>query len=171
MVGYSQMKIKKFVLVTILLLTSINLMANCGEKEGYQVALKKAISEHPVMKRSTVYDYKAMRTAYGYAYMIYFNKKTDATNANMVLVTMSNKCRILHVSAPTESTFYLKSKSKCTTQGTVVGDNHELSVNSCGKNIQFKASNNALSRNFTKNEVSKIKKIFDTAKTKYSAVI
>jgi hypothetical protein len=62
----------------LLIFISINLMASCGEKEGYQVALKKAISEHPVMKKSTVYDYKAMRTAYGYAYTIYFNRTTDA---------------------------------------------------------------------------------------------
>jgi len=168
MVSNSQVKIKKFVIAIILLLTSINLMASCGEKDGYQIALKKAIQEHPVMKKSTVYDYKAMRTAYGYAYTIYFNRTTDATNADMLLVTMNNNCKILHVTAPAESTFYLKSKSKCTTKGTIVGDNHELLVNSCGKNIQFKASNDALSRNFTKNEVSKIKKIFDTAKSKYS---
>lgn len=109
-----------------------------------------------------------MKTAHGYAYTIYFNRTTDATNADMVLVTMNNNCEILHVTAPTESIFYLKSKSKCTTKGTVVGDNHELSVSSCGKNVQFKASNDALSRNFTKNEVSKIKKIFNTAKAKYS---
>lgn len=143
-------------------------MASCGEKEGYQIALKKAISEHPSMKQSTVYDYKIMRTTYGYAYTIYFNRTTDAPNADMVLITMNNNCEILNVTAPTESTFYLKSKSKCITKGTVVGDNHELSVSHCGKNVQFKASNDALSRKFTKNEVFKIKKIFDTAKTKYS---
>lgn len=159
---------KKVFIGLLLIFISINLMASCGEKDGYEIALKKAISEYPIMKKSSVYDYKVMHTAYGYAYTIYFNRTTDATNADMVLVTISKNCEVLHVTAPTESTFYLKSKGKCTTKGTVVGDNHELSVNSCGNNVQFKASNDALSRNFTKNEVSKIKKIFDTAKAKYS---
>lgn len=159
---------KKLIFGIGIILITVNLMANCGEKEGYQIALKKAIQEHSVMKQSSAYDYKVIRTAYGYAYTIYFNRTTDAKNADMLLVTMNNNCEILHVTAPTTSTFYLKSKSKCTTKGTVVGDNHEISVSSCGKNVQFKASNDALSRNFTKNEVSKIKKIFDTAKAKYS---
>ena len=159
---------KKMIIGIGIILMSINLIAGCGEKEGYRIAFKKAINEHPIMKKSTVYDYKAMKAAYGYAYMIYFNKKIDATNASMILVTIDNNCKVLSISAPTESTFYLKSKTHCNTKGTIAGDNLDLIIKLCGKKFQFQASNDALSRSFTKNEVSKIRKIFNTAKAKHS---
>lgn len=160
---------KKLILSIGILLLSSNLFANCNdEKARYDIALKKAITEHPIMKKSTIYDYKMFNTDYGSAYMIYFNRTTDAPNADMVLVTMNKNCEILHITAPTPSTFYLKSKNECVSNGTIIGDNHELTVNTCGKNIQFQASNDALSKNFTKNEVEKIKKIFATAQSKYS---
>lgn len=159
---------KTIIIVTTILSMYLNLIASCTETIGYDIALKKAIKEYPIMKNSPNYEYKMMNTAYGYAYMIYFNKIHDATNADMVLVTINNNCEILHVTAPTESTFYLKSKKECISKGTINGDNHSLEVKACGNNIQFEASNDALSRSFTKNEIKKIKEIFSTAQKKYS---
>jgi len=101
---------KKILFGAIVLLLSIRSMASCGEQEGYKIALQKAIFENPIMKKSTVYKYKVLNTHYGHAYMVYFNKTTDATNAHMVLVTMDKNCKVLDVGAPTKSTFYLKSK-------------------------------------------------------------
>lgn len=143
-------------------------MADCSEKEGYEVAFKKAVAEYPIIKKSTIHTHKTITTNYGYAYMIYFNKTTDATNADMVLITVNNSCEILHITAPTETTFYLQSKNECNEVGTIIGDNHNLTVNSCGANVQFKASNDALSKNFTKKDILEIKNIFKNAKLNYS---
>lgn len=158
---------KKLILAIVTLFISVNLVGDCIDKTGYDIALKKAINEYPQMKESTIYDYKILHTSYGAAYMIYFNKTTDSTNADMVLVTMNKNCEILHVTAPTKSTFYLKSKNECISNGTIIGDNHKLSVYICGKKMQFKASNDSLSRNFTKNEIREIRKIFASASSKY----
>lgn len=42
---------KKIFTGILLIFISINLMASCGEREGYKVTLKKAISKHPAMKK------------------------------------------------------------------------------------------------------------------------
>ena len=152
-----------------LLFITINLFASCTKQEMYEIALNKAKIEYPVMNKSSIYDYKVMKTTYGYACIIYFNKTHDATNAHMVLITMDNNCNIKQIEKPTISTFYLKSKSKCKTLGTIVGDNHDLIVNKCGVKYQFKASNDALSRYFSENEILKISKIYKLAEKKYSS--
>jgi len=145
-----------------------DLILTCGNEQSmYKYALRKAIAENPIMKRSSVYDYKMFKTGYGYAYTIYFNKSLDARNAHMILVTMDKKCKILATGNIQKSTFYLKSKNNCIDKGTITGDNHDITVKSCGKNFQFQASNDALSRNFSKSEITKIKNIFKTAKKKY----
>ena len=145
-----------------------DLILTCGNEQSmYKFALRKAIKENPIMKKSSVYDYKMFRTGYGYAYTIYFNKTLDATNAYMVLVTINKQCKVLSISSIQKSTFYLKSNNQCVDKGKIIGDNHELVVKLCGNNFQFEASNDALSRNFSKREIAKIKNIFKTAKKKY----
>lgn len=135
----------------------------------YKIALKKAKIEYPIIKKSNTYHYKAMKTSYGYAYSIYFNKTPDASNAHMILVTMDNNCVVKHIMSPSRSTFYLKSNNKCKTLGTVVGDNHDLIVKKCGTKYQFKASNDALSRYFSRNEIIEISKIYNNAKKNHSS--
>lgn len=147
-----------------LLFISISLLASCTKQDMYKIALKKAKIEYPIIKKSNTYHYKAMKTSYGYAYSIYFNKTPDASNAHMILVTMDNNCVVKHIMSPSRSTFYLKSNNKCKTLGTVVGDNHDLIVKKCGTKYQFKASNDALSRYFSRNEIIEISKIYNNAK-------
>jgi hypothetical protein len=141
-----------------------------NELSMYKFALKKAIEKYPSMKVSSSYDYKVMKTAYGYAYTIYFNKAFDARKAHMLMVTLNKRCEVLNITTPISSTFYLKSIDKsCINKGTLAGDNHDITVIKCKNDFQFKASNDALSQYFTYNEVKKIKSIFNNAHKQYDS--
>ena len=59
--------------------------------------------------------------------------------------------------------------SNCQKKGTVIGDNHSITVYKCSKFFKVKASNDAVSRNFDGLELKLIRKIFKTANTKHSS--
>lgn len=172
--------IRSLQLMLVLLTLSISQLwadLNCNnEKARYEFALQMAMEKNPEMKKSNAYDYKTFKTGYGYAYTLYFNQTPNAKNAHMVIVTMDSQCKILHIDTPTKSTFSLQAPSStkptkstsCKTKGAITGDNHELSIIQCGSEYKFKASNDAISRLFSNAEVSKIRKIFETAEKKYA---
>jgi len=53
---------------------------------------------------------------------------------------------------------------KCTSIGTIVGDNHELTVHKCGKKIKFEASNGAVSKEYSSPVIDKISKLLKNTK-------
>lgn len=57
--------------------------------------------------------------------------------------------------------------SSCQKTGSVVGDNHTISVFKCSNGFKVKASNDAVSRTFDGLELKLIRKIFKTANEKY----
>lgn len=59
--------------------------------------------------------------------------------------------------------------SSCQETGSVVGDNHTISVFKCSNSFKVKASNDAASRTFDGLELKLIRKIFKTANEKYPA--
>lgn len=58
--------------------------------------------------------------------------------------------------------------SDCVKKGTIIGDNHSISIYKCSDTFKVIASNDATSRQFSGLELKLIRKIFKTANSKYS---
>lgn len=134
-----------------------------NENSMFVFALKKAIEKNPQMKESQQYHYKMTKTAYGYNFLLYYQKNKDILKAHSVMVNLDKKCNVIFVSLePTVTTFIFKQIDYIKI-ATIIGDNHELTIYKYGDDVKFKASNGAISKNYKKLEIEKIISIFEKA--------
>lgn len=89
------MKIFKSIIFVFIFITNAY-SVQCGDEDSMgNYAIDIAKQKNSKVKKSNNVTYKGFNTAYGYAFMVYYQNNNKSKNAWMTLITLDKNCNII----------------------------------------------------------------------------